>query len=126
MATALHLAQEAQGIFDAADAKNRPLTGEERNRVDELLERAQEHHKAEQSLKAINAAFGAGGPGVHLNDPNVTWGGGGPGDMFIASQGYKNLVGPVSGGRSSGPRAPLTSDRSTRPGPCSRAARAPG
>lgn len=94
MPTALHLAQEAQGIFDAADAKNRPLTGEERNRVDELLERAQEHHKAEESLKAINAAFGAGGPGVHLNDPNVTWGGGGPGDLFIESQGYKNLSDP--------------------------------
>lgn len=94
MPTALHLAQEAQGIFDAADAKNRPLTGEERNRVDELLERAQQHHQAEQSLKSINAAFGAGGPNVHANDPNVTWGGGGPGDLFIESQGYKNLADP--------------------------------
>jgi len=95
MSTALRLAQEAQGIFEAADRANRALSADEREHVEELLERAQQHGAAEQKIKALGEQLGSPRPGF-FGGADVTFANtaAGPGDMFVKSDGWKRIADP--------------------------------
>lgn len=81
---AVNLAVEVQKVWDEADAEERSLTPVERDRVETLIERAREAKALEEKLGELEGG--------------VTWQHGdavaakGPGDQFIQSKGYKQLV----------------------------------
>jgi HK97 family phage major capsid protein len=90
--TAVHLAQEAQALFKAADDQGRPLTPHERTYVEEQLTRTEEQGAAERRISELGRQLGA---------PSLTAGagksphGGGPGDRFIQSPGWKAIRDPM-------------------------------
>jgi HK97 family phage major capsid protein len=102
MSTALRLAQEAKGVFEAADKQNRALTGDERIHVEGLLKRAEEHGEAEKKLKELGQQLGAPGIAFQGLDGRV---GGGPGDRFVKSSEYLKIKDPAARGQtwSTGP-----------------------
>jgi len=89
MSAALRLAQEAQAIFEAADKKNRALTADERNYVEDLLERAREQGAAEKKMDEIGRQLGGGKLGVSKDQ---SFGGQTPGERFVQSEGYKSIL----------------------------------
>jgi hypothetical protein len=101
MSTALRLAKEAQAMFEAADKQNRALTADERIHVDELLDRAKDHHEMEKKVRDLGHDLGAGIGSVHLGE--IT--GGGPGERFVKAQEYLRIKDPGSRGQnwSTGP-----------------------
>jgi HK97 family phage major capsid protein len=88
--SAARLAQEAESIFEVADRENRPLTADERQHVESLLERAKERYGAEQSFKEFGLALGGGQVVVSkdgsLSAPQT------PGERFTQSEGYKSIL----------------------------------
>jgi HK97 family phage major capsid protein len=91
MSTALRLAQEAQGIFEAADRKNRALTADERLHVEDLLDRAKEHGEAEKKINDLGRQLGAPEISVSNLDGSRF---GGPGDRFVKSAEYQKIKDP--------------------------------
>src|SRR4051794_6433650 len=89
---AKRLALEAQGMFEQADREGRALTGEERSYVKDLLDRAKEQREFEGDMTELGLGAGmessvfAGGQSS----------GGGPGDMFVRSEGFKKISDPGS------------------------------
>lgn len=98
MSRAVQLAQEARAISDAAFDQGRELTPSEREKVTDLLKRANESKGLEAQMRELDGdgAFQRG----QGNAPN------GPlGDQFVKSEGYKGLMarGLGSGQFSTGP-----------------------
>jgi HK97 family phage major capsid protein len=93
MSTAARLAEEAEGIFEAADRQNRALTADERQHVENLLERAKDHHSAEKAIREIGGDLFGGGQRV-VTKSLADHGGDGPGDLFVRSEQWKAIADP--------------------------------
>lgn len=89
-------------MFQQADLENRELTGEERARAQLLLDEAQEMAVSEKQIRDIGRELGALDV---FSDPNAFERGGGPGDMFVQSEGFKAISDPSRRGQqwSTGP-----------------------
>jgi hypothetical protein len=94
------LALEAKSVFDQADLEGRPLTGEERVFVRELLDRAKEQQEVAGELKGLGL-----GAGMEVSTGYSGGGGAGPGDMFVKSAEYQRIKDPGARGQtwSTGP-----------------------
>jgi HK97 family phage major capsid protein len=88
--TAKALTEEFRGIWNRADAENRELTATERKYVERLVDQAQSQHRIEQQMRSLGQELGAGISFVST-DPGSFTNGGGPGDRFVASTGYKQI-----------------------------------
>jgi hypothetical protein len=84
---AAELVAEYKRIYRCADEQNRDLTQSERDAVVDLLERAKSQKSIEDSIREIGG--GAGDYSAHP-DPNFNPGGG-PGDIFVQSKGYRAI-----------------------------------
>ena len=85
------MAREAREICEAAMGAGRPLSLEESQRVDELLDGAREYTEVDRRLKEIGYALGPAN-GEHTATGGPGWGGD-PGGRFVASEGFKTLFG---------------------------------
>ena len=99
--TAARLADEIQGIWDAADRANRGLTADERKYMEGLVDEATSQHEIEK----IREIGGGGVSFVTPTDPNMSHTGGGPGDVFVKSAAYQKVADPSGRGQqwSTGP-----------------------
>jgi HK97 family phage major capsid protein len=88
---AWNLLEQVHEIRECADAENRELTPQERERAEGLIARAKEAQGLERKMREL--------------DGDVTWqhgesaAGKGPGDQFIESKGYKAVQDPGSRGQ---------------------------
>jgi HK97 family phage major capsid protein len=84
------LKAEIKEIYRRAEEESRGLTTGEKGRVVDLLSFIEKR----EEVKSLGKILGAPDSGVPANgsflDP-TSWGGGGPGDRFIASEGYKSI-----------------------------------
>jgi hypothetical protein len=81
--TAAQHVAEYRKIYERADAAGRDLTRDESNRVAELVERAGEAKKLQDRIDEFGLDIGtAPSPNSHT---------GGPGDIFVRSEGYKAI-----------------------------------
>ena len=79
---------EISEIWDAADREGRDLTSGERAHVEQLIESAKSMHSIEQQMREL----GGNAPEfVTRTDPNHSFTGGGPGDVFVKSAGYQRI-----------------------------------
>jgi HK97 family phage major capsid protein len=86
MASAATLARKIEEFWTKADSEERPLTPDERFQVEQLVERLEQAKEVESQIKAL--------------DGNLSWNRGdedndagkGPGDLFVESKGYKDLL----------------------------------
>ena len=90
--TAARLADEIQGIWDAAERANRGLTADERQYMEGLVDEAKSQHELEKKMREIG---GGGVSFVTATDPNHSHTGGGPGDVFVKSAAYKKIADPA-------------------------------
>jgi hypothetical protein len=88
--SALDLVRQYEQIFDAADSERRDLTASERRQVNDLVERAGEQKQLEDKMNEFGLALGS--PGSAFTDPSRNSTSGGPGDVFIRSDGYKSIL----------------------------------
>jgi hypothetical protein len=93
MASMHEMAAEIRGIWDEAEAQDRNLTSKETARVERLLDQVQQK-------KALSILDG-GGPGFMRGDGSGASFGTGmsPGEVFVASEGYKSVQDPSARGR---------------------------
>ena len=82
---ARHLVERAQQFWNKADEEDRPLTPDERYQVEQLHERAKQAKALEEQL----GEFEGGGNWTRGQGGAM---GKGPGDQFIQSKGYKDLL----------------------------------
>ena len=94
--TANALADELEGIWAAAERAGRSLTADERQYMSGLVEEAKAQNELEQQIKAIS---GGGGPSFVRTDPNYSPTGGGPGEVFVQSKGWKSIADPANRGQ---------------------------
>jgi HK97 family phage major capsid protein len=87
--TAARLADEIQGIWDAADRENRGLTADERQYVEGLVDEAKSQHNIERKISEIGGRLAGG---AMMTDPNASFAGGGPGDVFVKSAAYQKVA----------------------------------
>jgi HK97 family phage major capsid protein len=80
-----------EAMWNAADAEGRDLTPGERSQMEELVAATKSMHGIEQQMRELG---GAGPSFVKATDPNHSFTGGGPGDVFIASKGYQQIKSP--------------------------------
>jgi HK97 family phage major capsid protein len=92
MTEAQRLAREATNYFSEADAEGRDLTTGERNRVQACLDGVK-RIQANEQISRLNGGM----PDV-MTDGRYSYGGG-PGDRFVASQGWKSISDPASRGQ---------------------------
>jgi len=88
------IADEIEAMWGAAEAEGRDLTAGERSKMEELVTAAGSQHGIEQQIKDLGAAIG--GPVLsRMNGDSATaaWGGG-PGDVFVQSKGWKAIEDP--------------------------------
>lgn len=95
---AYQLARQAQELFEAADAENRPLDPDERELAESLVERARQHGAHE---KALGGASGDGLAELFAASGQVNTPGGAltPGERFAASAGFKSISDPATRSR---------------------------
>ena len=91
------LVAEYQEIYAAAERDNRDLTASELAHVVRLVEQADEQHALEQKINSLGRKMGSMTP-FASSDPNASVAGG-PGDIFVASQGWKSIADPQSRGQ---------------------------
>jgi hypothetical protein len=78
-----------EAMWNAADAEGRDLTAAERSQMEELVEATKSMHSLEQQMKVL----GGDAPSfVTRTDPNWSNTAGGPGDVFVKSQGYQKIA----------------------------------
>jgi HK97 family phage major capsid protein len=84
--SAAQLVGDYKRIYEAADAEGRDLTPSERNQVAELVDAAGQQKHIEDRVRAFD-------PGVpEMTGPHgSSTANGGPGDRFVASEGYKAI-----------------------------------
>jgi len=93
--TAKQHAEELQEVWDNADREGRDLTPGERAHVEQLIESAKSMHRIEQQMKEI----GGGLSFTKMTDPNHSFAGGGPGDVFVKSAAYQKIMDPSHRGQ---------------------------
>jgi HK97 family phage major capsid protein len=97
------LADEIEGMWARAEREGRDLTAAEHNTMQELVDAAKSQHQIEQKMREI----GGGGPcfATVPTDPNNSFAGGGPGDVFVKSAAYQKIADPSGRGQtwSTGP-----------------------
>jgi HK97 family phage major capsid protein len=86
------LADEIESIWNAADAAGRDLSPDERSHMKGLVDAAGAQHEIEKKIREIG---GGGMPSFAATDPNANWTGGGPGDVFVRSAGWKSVADPA-------------------------------
>jgi HK97 family phage major capsid protein len=93
------LADEAEGIWAAAERAGRSLSADEREYMTGLVDEMKAQNKLEQEIKGLSGQIGApllgrmngaGGAPVH---------GGGPGDVFVKSAAYQKIADPSGRGQ---------------------------
>jgi HK97 family phage major capsid protein len=89
--TAKQYAAEMEEMWAQADREGRDLTPGERAHMEQLVESTKSMHSLEQQMRELG---GAAPSFVTRTDPNHSFAGGGPGDVFIASKGYKQIADP--------------------------------
>ena len=99
MTEAQRLSREAQETFANADREGRDVSVAERRYIEDCLARAKALHGSNQ---IANLGRRLGGLGNAMTDSRSPWatGNGGPGDQFVASQGWKSVSDPRSRGQS--------------------------
>ena len=97
--TAARLADEIQGIWDAADREGRELDPDERAHMEQLLEHAKSQHRVEKGIREIGLQMGVGGEHVVRSDGSGPRGGS-PGEQFAMSKGYQGIADPAGRGQS--------------------------
>jgi HK97 family phage major capsid protein len=91
------LAKQMEAMWNAADAEGRDLTPGERSRMEELVAATKSQHSIEQQMREL----GGDAPSfVTRTDPNHSFAGGGPGDVFVKSAGYQKIMDPAGRGQS--------------------------
>lgn len=85
--------QQARGLIDEAERRGRDVTPAERGEVEGLLEQALAQKNIETMSSQLGSPGNVRGDGSFL-DPS-SWGGG-PGDVFVQSAGYKQISSPDS------------------------------
>ena len=88
-------------MFRQADLEGRSLTPEERAYAEGLLNEASEIGPVERRVKSLNAeqqAFLSGRDGYGVGVGGAI-GGGGPGDRFVASEGFRKIQDPAGRGK---------------------------
>src|SRR5215207_3856478 len=90
--TAARIADENEGIWAAAERENRGLTADERQYMEGLVDEAKSQHELEKKMREV----GGGVFSTVMTDPNHSFAGGGPGDVFVKSQGYQQIKDPGS------------------------------
>jgi len=93
--TAKQHAEELQEVWDNADREGRDLTPGERAHVEQLIESAKSMHRIEQQMEEI----GGGLSFTKMTDPNHSFAGGGPGDVFVKSAAYQKIMDPSHRGQ---------------------------
>src|SRR5262245_22655946 len=89
MSRAKKFLEEANAIMASAEEQDRPLRPAERDYVDGLLKSAKEHGETERAFKEIGDKIGPVTQITRAGGGEST--GGGPGDIFIRSQGYQTI-----------------------------------
>jgi hypothetical protein len=85
------LAGEMEEMWTRAGREGRNPTAPEREKMQELVDVAKSQHEIEQQIKAMDP----GAPLVaRMNGDRAPAHGGGPGDRFIASKGYRQVADP--------------------------------
>ncbi|MEK6250664.1 MAG: phage major capsid protein [Actinomycetota bacterium] len=77
-------------VFDRADEEGRALSYQERQRVEGFLKRAKAAKDVDDRVREIDGDLGESGRGVGGNAF------GGPGDLFVKSEGFKSIQDPDS------------------------------
>jgi HK97 family phage major capsid protein len=96
MSNYLDLVLEARGIIQKADREGREMTAEEYQQAERLLNRATDA----KSLEAQMAPFNTRPEGeVTMTDPRASVSSSGPGDVFVASKGFKSIADPGTRGQ---------------------------
>jgi HK97 family phage major capsid protein len=80
------LVAEYQAIYHRADQEDRDLTPAERDQVADLIEAAKQQKHIEDGIKSLGM-----GADSAFTDPSRNSSTGGPGDRFVASEGYKAI-----------------------------------
>jgi HK97 family phage major capsid protein len=83
-------------MWNAADAQGRGLTADERQYMAGLVDEATSQHELEKKMRELG---GAGPRFVTATDPNHSFAGGGPGDVFIKSAAYQRIADPAGRGQ---------------------------
>src|SRR5262245_46770518 len=95
------LADEIEETWARAKREGRDLTASERSQMQELLEATKSQHELEKSIKQFGGRLGGLAESFGVSaDPRAASFGGGPGDRFIASTGWKQVADPASRGQS--------------------------
>ena len=88
------LVADMNAVFARADRAGRDLSVAERAEVEELIVQARSQKRIENLGREL------GGMGNRFSDPNSSFaGGGGPGDRFIKSDGWKRISDPAARGQ---------------------------
>jgi HK97 family phage major capsid protein len=87
---------EVKELFARADAEGRDPTPAERAHVEQLLESGESMHRIEQQMKQLG---GDASSFVTRTDPNHSFAGGGPGDVFVKSAAYQKIADPAGRGQ---------------------------
>src|SRR5215216_1568730 len=94
--TAKALASEIEALWNAAEREDRGLTADERKYMERLVDEAKSQNELEKKIREI----GGHGPSFAvMTDPNHSFAGGGPGDVFVKSQGYQRIQDASSRGQ---------------------------
>jgi HK97 family phage major capsid protein len=96
--SAADLVKEYQAIYERVDREGRRPTREENERVQDLLEQAQEQKSIEDTLDRMGTSFSTVWQGRGHADGLLESGsfGDGPGDRFVQSAGWKSISDPSS------------------------------
>ena len=86
--TAKALASQIEAVWNAADAEGRDLTPDERIHMEELIVATKSQHNIEKQIRDLG---GDAPEFVTRTDPNHSFAGGGPGDVFVKSAAYQQI-----------------------------------
>jgi HK97 family phage major capsid protein len=89
--TAKALANEMEAIWATAERENRGLTADERQYMEGLVDEVKSQNELEKKMREI----GGGVFSTVMTDPNHSFAGGGPGDVFVKSAAYQKIMDPA-------------------------------
>jgi hypothetical protein len=92
MKSAAELVQAYKQIYERVDREGRRPTRQENEEIQDLLDRAIDQKSIEDKVSALGMEIGAPSSSGWLQ--NGSFSGGGPGDVFIRSEGYKAVQHP--------------------------------
>jgi HK97 family phage major capsid protein len=95
MSKAHEIMGEVHALLDRADAENRELTASEFSQYESLLSRAKQAGEIESKMRELN-----GGPMTAVGPAFGASMTGGPGDIFVKSEGWKSIADPQTRGQS--------------------------